>query len=152
MPETTLVVDGHVHYYECYDFEEFFNMVIKNMNNMYSSIYPDDNNFHKVLLFTEGKDSDYFSQFKKNDIPEQKSEYKFENTQEDCSIILLKNNQPLCYILAGRQIVTRENLEVLSIASSQKIEDGLPIKDVVKKLIDNKQIAVLAWGVGKKVF
>ncbi|MDR4506612.1 MAG: hypothetical protein MRK01_17725 [Candidatus Scalindua sp.] len=38
--------------------------------------------------------------------------------------------------MAGRQIVTREKLEVLSIASDQNIEDGLPIEEVIKKLID----------------
>jgi hypothetical protein len=149
MPKTNLVVDGHVHYYDCYDFDKFFDAAIKNMDNMSISTYSGDNNFQKVLLFTEGKDNDYFSRFKTNCNLNKQSEYEFKNTQEDCSIILLKNGQPICHILAGRQIVTREKLEVLSIASNQKIEDGLPIKDVVKRLIDNKQIAVLAWGVGK---
>ena len=125
MPKTTLIVDGHVHYYDCYDFEEFFDMAIKNMDNMNKSIYSEDNNYRKVLLFTEGKDNDYFSRFKDNDNLGKQSKYEFENTQEDCSIILLKNDQPVCYILAGRQIATSEKLEVLSIASNQKIEDGL---------------------------
>ena len=152
MPETTLVVDGHVHIYDCYDLDKFFDMAIKNMDKMYSSIYPEDDNYQKILLFTEGRDNDYFSRFKANGNIGKQSEYKFENTQEDCSIVLLKNNHPLCYILSGRQIVTRENLEVLSIASAQKIDDGLPINNVVNILIDNKQIAVLAWGVGKWFF
>ena len=149
MSKTNLIVDGHVHIYDCYDLDKFFDAAIKNLNNIHTSICPGNNNYQKILLFTEGKENNYFSQFKRNGIPGQQSEYKFENTQEDCSIILSKDGKHLCYILAGRQIVTRENLEVLSIASSQKIEDGLPIKEVVKKLIDNKQIAVLAWGVGK---
>lgn len=126
MTETKLIVDGHVHYYDCYGPEKFFDMAIKNMGQMYSSIYPEDNNFQKILLFTEGKDYDYFSRFKTNGNFGKQSEYKFENTQEDCSLILLKNDRPICYILAGRQIVTRENLEVLTIASGQKCR-GLPI-------------------------
>ncbi len=152
MPKTNLIVDGHVHFYDCYDTEKFFDVAIKNMGKRYSSIYPEDKNFQKILLFTEGKDNDYFSRFKTNGNFGKQSEYKFENTQEDCSLILLKNDRPICYILAGRQIVTRENLEVLSIASDQKIEDGLPIEKVVKKFLDNQQIAVLAWGVGKWFF
>ncbi len=152
MSKTKLIVDGHVHIYNCYDIDKFFDMAIKNMGQMYSSMYPEDNNYQKILLFTEGKDNDYFSRFKTNGNFGKQSEYKFENTKEDCSIILLKNGQPICYILAGRQIVTRENLEVLTIASDQKIEDGLPIEKVVKKLLDNQQIAVLAWGVGKWFF
>jgi hypothetical protein len=152
MQKTNIIVDGHVHVYDCYDLDKFFCAAIKNLDNMYTATYPGDNNYQKVLLFTEGKDDDYFSRFKANGNIDKQSEYEFENTQEGCSIILSKNKHPLCYILAGRQIVTREKLEVLSVASNQKIEDGLPIKEVVKKLIDNKQIVVLAWGVGKWFF
>ncbi len=126
MSKTKLIVDGHVHIYDCYDPEKFFDVAIKNMGKRYSSIYPEDNNFQKILLFTEGKDNDYFSRFKTNGNFGKQSKYKFENTQEDCSLILLKDDQLICYLLAGRQIVTRENLEVLTIASDQKYR-GLPI-------------------------
>ena len=78
--------------------------------------------------------------------------YTFENTQEDCYLILNKNSKPICFIISGRQIVTREKLEILSIASNQKIEDGLPIEDVIERLLNKKEIAVLAWGVGKWFF
>ncbi|MDR4503213.1 MAG: hypothetical protein MRK01_00290 [Candidatus Scalindua sp.] len=82
------------------------------------------------------RDINFFSQFQKNRTPASKSPYKFVNTQEGGSLLLTKNNRLCCYILAGRQIVTREKLEVLSIASDQNIEDGLPIEEVIKKLID----------------
>ncbi len=131
---------------------KFFNVAINNMDKMYKSIYPADNNFQRVLLLTESKDNDFFPQFKMNGNLGKQSEYKFENTSEDCSLILKKDNKVLCYIMAGRQIVTREKLEILSIASSQKIEDGLPIDDVLKILLDNEQTAVLAWGIGKWFF
>jgi hypothetical protein len=152
MPKTNLIVDGHVHFYDCYDPDKFFCAAIKNLDNMYTFIYPGDNNCQKVLLFTEGKGNDCFSRFKANGSLDKQSEYKFESTLEDCSIILTKDSEYSCYILAGRQIVTREYLEVLSIASIQKIEDGLPIEDVVERLINKKEIAVLAWGVGKWFF
>ena len=152
MTKTKLIVDGHVHFYSCYDPNNFFDKAIKNMDAMFHSKYPGEDKFTRILLFTEGKENDYFSRFKNNSKLGSSYKYKFENTQEDCSIILSKDSEPLCYILSGRQIVTRESLEVLSIASNQKIEDGLPIDDVVNTLIDNKQIAVLAWGVGKWLF
>ncbi len=152
MPETKLIVDGHVHFYGHYDPERFFDAAIENLNAEFHSLYPSDNKFTKLLLFTEGKQNDFFSQLKKKDIIGGKSEYKFKDTQEDSSIILLKNGQPICYILAGRQIVTREKLEVLSIASNQKIEDGLSIEEVVKGLLVKQTITVLAWGVGKWFF
>ncbi len=40
----------------------------------------------------------------------------------------------------------------MSIASKQKIEDGLPIENIVKRRLDKQTITVLAWGVGKWFF
>ena len=152
MPETKLIIDGHVHIYDCYDLDKFFDTAIENLDNAYSSKYPGDRNFQRVLFLTESKDNDYFTMFKDKGRFSDKSGYTFANTEDDCSLVLLKNNQPQCYLLAGRQIVTKEKLEVLSIASTMKIEDGLPIEDVIKRIFDNNGIAVLAWGVGKWFF
>lgn len=122
------------------------------MDNIYSSIYPKGNSYKKILLLTEGRELDYFGKFRKDCNIGKQSEYRFEPTQEDCSLILKKNDEDICYILAGRQIVTRERLEVLSVASSQKLEDGLPIEEVIERILNKKGIAVLAWGVGKWFF
>ncbi len=152
MAETKLMVDGHVLFYSCYDPAKFFDAAVNNMDAMFHSIYPNDDKFIKILLFTEGKQNDYFSQFRSNGIDGQPSDYTFERTSEDCSLILKKKNKTLCYIMAGRQIVTKEGLEVLSVLSSQKIPDGLPIEEVLQELISKRNIAVLAWGVGKWFF
>ncbi len=93
MSVTNLIIDSHVHYYDGYDLDKFFDMAIKNMDNMYSSLYTEGDNFQKILLFTEGKEKDYFSRLKTNGNFGKQSKYKFENTQEDCAIILLQNDQ-----------------------------------------------------------
>ena len=95
MAETKLIVDGHVHFYSCYDPERFFDVAIENLNAEFHSIYPGDNKFAKILLFTEGKQNDYFSQFKKRGTVGETSDYSFENTSEDCSLILKKINKNL---------------------------------------------------------
>ena len=64
MLKTNLIIDGHVLFYDCYDLDKFFCAAIKNLDNMYTSTYPEDNDYQKVLLFTEGKDNDYFSRMK----------------------------------------------------------------------------------------
>ena len=152
-----LMIDGHVHIYDCYDLEKFFNTAVKNLNYFYHSLYSNGSPFSNILLLTEGKTIDFFSQFKKwaasppgkNGAFPGNSRYRFLETKEDISVILAKGNEPQCYILRGRQIVTEENLEVLAVASSQTIEDGLPAETVIERIIENHEIAVLAWGVGK---
>ncbi len=146
------MVDGHVHIYDCFNLEKFFDSAIKNMNHFYHTLYPKETSFEKILLLTEGRKNDFFSQFKKNREFSNDSGYHFLDTKEDISLVLARHNKPLCYLLKGRQIVTREDLEVLLVASGQGIEDGLPIETVIERILNKNDIAVLAWGFGKWFF
>lgn len=146
------MVDGHVHIYDCYNLEKFFDNAVKNMNRFYQMLYPGESPFERILLLTEGKKNDFFSQFKKNRGFPNTSGYHFLDTKEEISLVLARDNNPLCYLLKGRQIVTKENLEVLLVASDQEMEDGLPIETVIERIIDNNDIGVLAWGFGKWFF
>ncbi len=147
-----LVVDGHVHVYENYDLDMFFQSAVTNMEKFLEPPQHDEQEVHKILLFTEGRENDFFARFKNGENLFKNSNFKFQKTKEETSLIFADNGKPLCYILRGRQIVTKENLEVLAVASGQHIPDGLPVQDVVEKIIDQKEVAVLAWGVGKWFF
>lgn len=52
-------------------------------------------------------------------------------------------------LVAGRQIVTSEGLEVLGLGSRKLIPDGLPLDTVLARLDEADAITVLPWGVGK---
>lgn len=147
-----LMIDGHVHIYDCYDLETFIETALKNLEHYYYAHYSNGSLFARILLLTEGKKNDFFSQFKKNGSFPNGRGYKFLETKEEVSITLVKGNEPLCYVLKGRQIVTRENLEVLALVSNQAIEDGLPAETVIERLIEKHEFAVLPWGFGKWFF
>lgn len=147
-----LLIDGHVHVYDCYDLDTFFAAALSNLERYTVKLNPDGSDMPKILLLTEGKENDFFSKFKNNDVRLKNPDREFKITKEECSIVLMEKEKPLCYILRGRQIVTKENLEVLALASNQNIPDGQPIDQVIKKIIEQKEIAVLAWGVGKWFF
>lgn len=149
MKKSKLIVDGHVHVYPCYHIDTFFHAAAANMEQLSASRFPGSEDMPKILLFTEGKEIDFFGQFKNNTALPKDSPFTFKKTKEDYSLVLAEQEKPLCYILRGRQIVTEENLEVLTVATNRRIPDGLPIREVIKKIIDKKEIAVLAWGVGK---
>lgn len=52
-------------------------------------------------------------------------------------------------IVAGRQIVTQERIEVLALATTRRIADGRPIRTVLDELRHHEIPADLPWGVGK---
>lgn len=152
MKKNRLMIDGHVHIYDCYDLGKFFDIALRNLEHFHNTLYPQEGPFEKILLLTEGRKNDFFSQFKEdggflNDLG-----YQCLSTKENFSLILARDNKPVCYLLKGRQIVTKENLEVLLVASGQDIKDGYPVEAIIEQIIDKNDIAVLAWGFGKWFF
>ncbi|MFH0907433.1 MAG: hypothetical protein V1929_01545 [bacterium] len=56
------------------------------------------------------------------------------------------------WIFAGRQIVTRERLEVLALTIDSNIPDGQAITDVLPRIRDAGGVPVLSWAPGKWFF
>jgi hypothetical protein len=52
-------------------------------------------------------------------------------------------------VVAGRQIVSSEGLEVLALGTDQAIPDGAPLAELVQTINALKAIPVIPWGVGK---
>jgi hypothetical protein len=146
------MVDGHVHIYDCYDLNQFFDEAINNLGLIFRENYPNETQFQRILLLTESRDNDFFTRFRKEPTLSPNSQYQFQRTKEEASLLLTKKDKPLCYLVQGRQIVTKEKLEILSIASSKKIDDGHAIEKGLGEIRDNKDMALLAWGFGKWSF
>ena len=72
----------------------------------------------------------------------------------------LVNNEPISlryrsgrgwplFVIAGRQIVTAEKIEVLALGTRAMVDDGAPLASVLEWCRRNGAFAVLPWGVGK---
>jgi hypothetical protein len=75
--------------------------------------------------------------------------WEIQNTAEPASVIAQSGASRRIVIVAGRQIVTTENLEVLALATKQRFEDGLPIDATLSAVNAAGAIAVIPWGFGK---
>lgn len=53
------------------------------------------------------------------------------------------------FLLAGRQVVTAERLEVLALGRDLDIPDGLPLSETLARVREGDAIPVLPWGFGK---
>jgi len=56
------------------------------------------------------------------------------------------------HVLAGRQLVAAERVEVLALTVDADIPDGLPLAQLVTRVLDAGGIPVLAWALGKWLF
>ena len=52
-------------------------------------------------------------------------------------------------VVAGRQIVTAERIEVLALGTTARIEDGLPLARALQRIDAEDALPVLPWGAGK---
>ncbi len=139
------VIDGHVHLYECFDFEGFLRSAFGNLTRL----GPGEPAPRRVMLLTEAGSADYFRRLTAGELA-LPAGYRLEPTDEPVSVDVVREaDGARCTLVAGRQIVTREDLEVLSVGSAETIPDGLPIFEVMDRVLAGPGVAGLAWGVGK---
>lgn len=70
-------------------------------------------------------------------------------TEELTSLLLEHYSGDRLWVIAGRQIVTAEKLEVMGLGLTEVIQNGLAFDETLHLLSEHKAMSVLPWGVGK---
>jgi hypothetical protein len=99
-----------------------------------------DNRFHHLFRYQGGNDL-------LGDRPT--DTWDFHRTAEAESLIAQSDENRELFLIAGRQIVTAEGLEVLALATTATYRDGIPIKELLASVQEREDIPVIPWGVGK---
>ncbi len=145
-----LLVDGHVHYHPCFGVESFVEASRANFTAARRRLGLTDAALG-CLMFSESAWHDYFRAFAEGLIDRSATGWTVEATDEECSIIACRNHRPAVILVAGRQIVTAEKLEVLALASNRSFSERSPIDAVIESAVASGAITVLPWGFGKWV-
>ena len=75
--------------------------------------------------------------------------WSFERTGEAESLVARRDSGEELLVIAGRQIATREGLEVLALAGDLDVPDGLPFGEALLRTRASGALPVLPWGFGK---
>jgi len=149
-----IYLDTHIHIYNCYDIEIFFNSSLANFQKAHR-----DNSSAKehqfVLILTDWAKQNWFQELRAltgdNESKVTKpAEWSFRATDEETS--LYAYNERLdqgVFIIAGRKIITCENLEVLAIGTYNRFQDQLPIRETIEQITESKGVPVIPWAPGK---
>lgn len=149
-----ILVDGHVHIYDCFDLPLFLDAAFQNFA-VQANKQKASNSFIGILLLTETLGVDRFAGLiacaDARDGVENKriGSWKVERTAESCSLLVRRETGEIMILIAGRQIVTAEKLEVLALATDKSFVDGAPLQDIIAMVKDSGAIPVLPWGAGK---
>lgn len=106
--------------------------------------------FLKILFLTERFDCNFFEQLQSGFF----DNLGFEVEKLSKTFLRLKelSTNDSLVIVSGRQIISKERLEVLALGTSEKIEDKKPIREIISTLRNSSLRIVLPWSPGKWFF
>lgn len=146
---TPLFVDAHVHFYRSFDETCFLDAAWSNFSK-----HARGEHFVGLLLLAETARDDWFGSLSKRaegattNVSASPS-WRPIATAEGEALRLRQPDGRELYVLAGRQIVTAEDLELLALGTTQRFEDGSRLADLTPQVLASGAIAVLPWGFGK---
>lgn len=147
-----ILVDSHVHIHECFALSDVLDSSLQNFQTAAHKANISSSQYLGVLILTEiGKNSCFqkISGHFENGHSLEDSDWTFQKTHESESLYAHHASGNKVLLLAGHQVVTQENIEVLSIISDQFIDNGMTVLDTIHAIQAAKGIPVLPWGFGK---
>jgi hypothetical protein len=151
-----IFIDAHVHIYPEYDRELFFTAAFDNFIKVAKKENLSEGACF-VMALAEGGECDVFSSLYQSagssggrpEKPVDLDTILLYKTEEPESLRVCKGEHTI-FLLAGRQHVSKENIEILSLFSSVRFKDkALYLIDLAQSIADTGGLVVLPWGVGK---
>lgn len=136
-----LLIDSHVHVYPSYRLPAFFSAFRARMKAAGAQ--------EGALMLAERAGTDVFSRWEQGlELPDGERMVRAETGGH----LLRHGEQGDIAVIAGRQVVCAERIEVLALGMREEIPDGLPAATVIERIVRADGLPVLAWGVGKWLF
>lgn len=150
-----LAVDSHVHLYNWVDLVPMLDEALASFTNAVQQ-KKEGQPFYGVLVLTEPRVRDTFpklrTQLQTEGPCHLSSDWTLKETGEAVSLAAVHASGTTLFFISGQQVITRESLEVLSIATEQSIPDQLSLDETISIIRDKKGYPVLPWAVGKWLF
>ena len=151
----SVLIDGHVHLHDCYSPSTFLESARRNFDlagqRLGRSALPG------VLMLTESEGIDWFGRLARQAAGQTTEDripldpWTIESTPDPAALWATSGDRKLL-LLAGRQVVAREGLEVLVLGTTAKISDGLSLEQAMTEGASHGALRVIPWGAGKWLF
>lgn len=144
--QTTLLADTHVHVYPHYDRAAFLDAAAGNVARQAEALTPGPPCVGGLMM-TELAAHDFFASIKRGLAV---AHWSPKPTEEDCSAWLEHDDTGTrLLVTAGRQAVSSEGVELLTLCCTDDAQGGRPLAEMVEAGLDAGAVCVLPWGVGK---
>lgn len=133
-----LCVDTHAHVYRAFDQNIFLNAAASNARRLGHGL--------GVVMLTECKKDFVFRSWRDTG---RINDWSFESNCEDFTLLAHRDGELALVVIAGRQVITAERLEVLALGVDAEFKDGQPIGETVAQVRGRGALPVVPYGVGK---
>jgi hypothetical protein len=148
-----VLVDGHVHVYDCFSVPAVFDAAAANFAAAADTL-EGAGRYDSVLCLVEGARERFLADVrsgKQGRVWRGTHGYWEAELGDEPEVVTVRRGGTRLLLLAGRQLVTRERLEVLALGTTAPLHDGASLEDTLAAVRDAAALAVLPWGVGKWV-
>jgi hypothetical protein len=146
-----LLVDGHVHIYDCFDVAAVFDAAGANFAAAARS-FGREQAYEAALCLVESENEHFLDGVRTGRLGRvfrgRHGFWEIEPTSEPETLVVRRGATRLI-VIAGRQLVTRERLEVLALGTAAPLCSGEPIEATLRAVRAAGAATVLPWGVGK---
>ena len=143
----SVLVDAHVHLYDCFDCVAFFDAAHANFQRASRSLGLPEDTPGCLLLTETASDQAFEALIVQHELDG--GRWRFHTVGEGCSLIAALDGKDVLTVAAGRQVVTQEGLEVLALCCSEPFTDGRSAEHTIEKIVKAEGLPVLPYGVGK---
>jgi hypothetical protein len=140
------LVDGHVHLHDCFEVPRFLDTAAANVAAG-AMVLGMPAEVAGCLMLSESRGVDNFARLA--DGTASTGAWRVSPTREPVSLVAHRNGSPPIVVIAGRQIVCREGLEVLALGTRAVFADGQALRHTLGLVAAEDALAVVPWGVGK---
>ena len=153
--QVPLLIDAHVHLHDCFQLDSFFEQAHRNFEQ--AAREHGWGPALGVLMLTESAGVDWFGRLagmaagSPAGAGTRSTSWMIEATPDRSALVARSGGRRLL-LVAGRQVVAREGLEVLLLGTRSSVPDGRPIREVLAEGARLGALRVIPWGAGKWLF
>lgn len=148
-----LLIDAHVHMYPCFDPAALLNAAEENFRVQAGRLGAGEA-YTGILLLTERSADKWYSHLAahaagaEQPCPGAGNRLLFPTLEQE-SLVLENREGKRIFLVAGRQVVSREGLEVLALLTRGEFADGRPLAELIAAVRDTGGVPVIPWAFGK---
>jgi hypothetical protein len=137
-----LPVDGHVHFHNT----DLVGATLDAAAANFAAVGASLGAIQGVLLLTQASGERVFEELA---VGPERGGWRFDRVGAEPETILARKGATTLAIVCGRQVKSRNGLEVLALGTCREFADGREIEDAIAAVHDAGALAVVPWGFGK---